>query len=148
MWTKQLGRAPRPTAPWCKTMVKVMNACKQVMLTLCMSMHTRLYRRQLHTRVQQWGRSHPGGRLYWGGLKDFADGSLGSQTALMHQPYASDPSSSGIRLTPQETLQELVAAADMAGLQVTHWLLDSFLACSVTDMPGCKKPSQSSSPLP
>ncbi|KAL3138772.1 hypothetical protein ABBQ32_005616 [Trebouxia sp. C0010 RCD-2024] len=74
--------------------------------------------RLLHTRVQQWGRSHPGGRLYWGGLKDFADGSLGSQTALMHLPYANDPSSTGIRLTSQETLQELVAAADTAGLQV------------------------------
>ena len=77
-----------------------------------------LYRRELHARVQQWGRSHPGGRLHWGGLKDFADGSLGSQTALMHQPYAGDPSSRGVRLTAKETLQDLVSSADMAGLQV------------------------------
>lgn len=56
----------------------------------------------------------------------------------MHLPYANDPSSTGIRLTSQETLQELVAAADTAGLQVTHRLLDTFLVCSLNDMPGCK----------
>ena len=36
----------------------------------------------------------------------------------MHQPYANDPSSRGVRLTPKETLRELVTAADVAGLQV------------------------------
>lgn len=35
-----------------------------------------------------YGRSHPGGRLFWGGLKAFADGSLGSRTALMWEPYS------------------------------------------------------------
>ena len=56
--------------------------------------------------------------MHWGGLKDFADGSLGSQTALMHQPYANDPSSRGVRLTAKETLADLATAADMTGLQV------------------------------
>lgn len=88
-----------------------------------------LYRRELHARVQKWGRQHPGGRLHWGGLKDFADGSLGSQTALMHQPYANDPSSRGVRLTAKETLQELVTAADMAGLQVIGcWVASLYVA--------------------
>ena len=36
----------------------------------------------------------------------------------MHQPYTDDPSSRGVRLTPKETLQEMVTAADMTGLQV------------------------------
>ncbi|PNH07380.1 hypothetical protein TSOC_006160 [Tetrabaena socialis] len=43
-------------------------------------------------RLQAWvaarGRAHPGGRLFWGGLKEFLDGSLGSHTALMWRPYA------------------------------------------------------------
>lgn len=71
--------------------------------------------------------------MHWGGLKDFADGSLGSQTALMHQPYANDPSNRGVRLTAQETLQELATAADMASLQVID-LLDNFPACCLNAM--------------
>ena len=81
------------------------------------------YRPKLQGWVQARGRSHPGGRLHWGGLKDFVDGSLGSRTALMHQPYTDDPSSTGVRLTPKQTLRELVIAADLTGLQVTHLLL-------------------------
>ena len=38
----------------------------------------------------------------------------------MHQPYADDESSNGVRLTPQHTLQKLVTDADLTGLQVTH----------------------------
>lgn len=88
------------------------------------------YRRKLHGWVQAKGRSHPRGRLHWGGLKDFADGSLGSRTALMHQPYADDPSSTGVRLTPKQTLQELVTAADLTGLQASHSnLADLCLFC-------------------
>ncbi len=77
-------------------------------------------RGKLHDWVLSRGKSHLGGRLHWGGLKDFADGSLGSRTALMHQPYTDDPSSRGVRLTPKGTLQEMVTAADMTGLQVIH----------------------------
>lgn len=75
-------------------------------------------RRKLHDWVLSRGKSHPGGRLHWGGLKDFADGSLGSRTALMHQPYTDDSSSRGVRLTPKGNLQEMVTAADKTGLQV------------------------------
>lgn len=39
-------------------------------------------------RVKHLGTAHQGGRLFWGGVKEFADGSLGSRTALMHEPYA------------------------------------------------------------
>ncbi|KAL0040184.1 hypothetical protein WJX79_010529 [Trebouxia sp. C0005] len=74
--------------------------------------------RKLHDWVLSRGKSHPGGRLHWGGLKDFADGSLGSRTALMHQPYTDDSSSRGVRLTPKGNLQEMVTAADKTGLQI------------------------------
>ena len=66
------------------------------------------------------GRAHPGGHLHWGGLKAFADGSLGSRTALMKEPYADDPTTSGIRLTRYPQLAALVQEADAAGLQVFH----------------------------
>lgn len=64
------------------------------------------------------GRAHPNGHLYWGGLKAFADGSLGSRTALMKEPYSDDPHTSGIRLTPYPDLAALVQEADAAALQV------------------------------
>jgi hypothetical protein len=64
------------------------------------------------------GRGHSGGRLFWGGVKEFADGSLGSRTALMWEPYSDDGASSGIRVAELEVLRESAAAADGAGLQV------------------------------
>ena len=70
--------------------------------------------------VQTKGRAHPGGHLHWGGLKAFADGSLGSRTALMKEPYADDHTTHGIRLTPYSQLAALVQEADAAGLQVTY----------------------------
>ena len=75
-------------------------------------------RRKLHDLIQLKGTRHPKGRLHWGGVKDFVDGSLGSRTALMHEPYADDPSTSGVRLTDQKVLQQLVTEAHAAGLQV------------------------------
>lgn len=41
----------------------------------------------LAARVAASGFSHPSGRLHVGGVKVFADGSLGSMTALMHDEY-------------------------------------------------------------
>lgn len=68
--------------------------------------------------VQAQGRAHPDGHLHWGGLKAFADGSLGSRTALMKEPYCDDPHTSGIRLTPYAELAGLVQQADAAALQI------------------------------
>lgn len=75
-------------------------------------------RPRLKQLVTSKGRAHPGGHLHWGGLKAFADGSLGSRTALMKEPYADDPSTCGIRLTPYSQLEQLVKAADANDLQV------------------------------
>jgi predicted amidohydrolase YtcJ len=51
-------------------------------------------------------------------LKAYADGTLGSRTAYMLEPYTDDPSTRGIQRIPQEQMDELVLAADRAGLQV------------------------------
>ena len=75
-------------------------------------------RHKLSELVQQKGTSHAEGRLHWGGVKDFVDGSLGSRTALMHQPYADDSTTSGVRLTDQKVLKQLMTDAHQAGLQV------------------------------
>jgi predicted amidohydrolase YtcJ len=53
-----------------------------------------------------------------GCLKDFIDGSLGSSTAKMFQPYLHEPGNSGIFLQPLSKLRDNVLAADKAGLGV------------------------------
>ncbi len=53
-----------------------------------------------------------------GSLKGFIDGSLGSSTAKMWQPYVNEPGSTGIFVTPPERLGELIRTADASGLAV------------------------------
>src|SRR5262252_1398841 len=56
-----------------------------------------------------------------GGVKGYADGSLGSSTALFEQPYSDDPRNRGVyaaEAIPLSSMEERVAAADAAGLQV------------------------------
>lgn len=59
--------------------------------------------------------------LHIGGLKGFADGSLGSTTAWFFQPYLDAPNTSGIasdELSKPEEMYANIAGADRAGLQV------------------------------
>jgi len=53
-----------------------------------------------------------------GALKDFIDGSLGSSTAKMFEPYVNEPGSTGIYVTPLSKLRTNVLAADKAGLGI------------------------------
>ena len=56
-----------------------------------------------------------------GGLKGFADGSLGSTTALFYEPYKDDPATSGIagdEMYPEGAMLTRVRGADRAGLQI------------------------------
>jgi predicted amidohydrolase YtcJ len=67
-------------------------------------------------------RAHFGSEmLRVGGLKGFADGSLGSTTALFYEPYRDDPSTSGIagdEMYPEGAMLKRVSEADRAGLQI------------------------------
>ena len=53
-----------------------------------------------------------------GGLKGFVDGSLGSSTAKMFEPYRNEPGSTGVFVTPLDRLREYIREADRAGLSV------------------------------
>jgi hypothetical protein len=53
-----------------------------------------------------------------GGVKGYVDGSLGSGTALFFDPYADDPNTFGLLVTPEDSLRRWIGAADSAGLQV------------------------------
>jgi predicted amidohydrolase YtcJ len=67
-------------------------------------------------------RAHFGSEmLRVGGLKGFADGSLGSTTALFYEPYRDDPATSGIagdEMYPEGAMLQRVRDADRAGLQI------------------------------
>ena len=56
-----------------------------------------------------------------GALKGFADGSLGSTTALFEQPYNDAPNTSGLRnemMLPEGNMLKMALGADKAGLQL------------------------------
>lgn len=58
------------------------------------------------------------GWLRIGGLKAYVDGSLGSRTAAMLEPYHDDAATSGVVVTPFDSLYSWTKAADTAGLHV------------------------------
>lgn len=60
-------------------------------------------------------------RLKIGALKGFADGSLGSTTALFFEPYLDDPKTAGLpsdEMIPESKMRANILGADRAGLQV------------------------------
>jgi predicted amidohydrolase YtcJ len=63
-------------------------------------------------------RGHGDEWLRIGGLKGFVDGSLGSHTAAMLQPFTDAPKDSGLLVTLPESLYARTSGADKAGLQV------------------------------
>jgi predicted amidohydrolase YtcJ len=56
--------------------------------------------------------------LKTGGVKGFMDGSLGSHTAAMLEPFTDTPEESGFLLDSLENLRTLMLGADAAGLQL------------------------------
>ena len=101
---------------------------------------------QLEDRVA--GRGRGGERLWWGGVKGFVDGSLGSSTAWFHEPYADAPGDAGLTVTDPESLQEWIRSADAAGLHVlTHaigdrandWLLDVYAGLPESNGPRLRR---------
>jgi predicted amidohydrolase YtcJ len=53
-----------------------------------------------------------------GGLKGFVDGSLGSHTAAMFEPFEDSPKDRGLLVNDPEDLYAWISGADKAGLQV------------------------------
>jgi predicted amidohydrolase YtcJ len=87
----------------------------------------------LHLRIAEWidfnlpvsvleerRRSHPADDplLHLTFLKGFMDGSLGSRTAAMNEPYSDDPNNLGIARYDQGKLNEMAAARAADGFQL------------------------------
>ncbi|MGM9662584.1 MAG: amidohydrolase [Oscillospiraceae bacterium] len=63
-----------------------------------------------------------------GPLKMLGDGALGPRTAYLSRPYADDPSTCGIPVFTQETLDEMIGYANAHGMQVAvHAIGDACL---------------------
>ena len=85
--------------------------------------------------------------LQWPALKGMIDGSLGSHTAWMHDPYKDDPNTRGIIVTSDTVLfKTMMQEADEAGIRfaihaigtrANEWVLDQYLA--VSEMNGEKE---------
>ncbi len=88
-------------------------------------------------RMADYVREHGRGddRLFWGGVKAFVDGSLGSTTAWFNDPYEDEPETAGLMVSDTAELRTAIVEADAEGLQVivhaigdkaNDWLLDAF----------------------
>jgi predicted amidohydrolase YtcJ len=73
--------------------------------------------------------------IRFGYLKAFADGSIGSSTALMFEPYSDNPTVSGLAQWPYDELEKMVLVADKMGFQIgihaigdkaNNWVLNAF----------------------
>ena len=58
-------------------------------------------------------------RLWLGHIKAFADGTMGSRTALMLEPFEGEPDNFGLAVTPAKALAELAAQAHQAGFPLS-----------------------------
>jgi predicted amidohydrolase YtcJ len=99
-----------------------------------------------HERLAQFISEHGRGdrRLWWGAVKAFVDGSLGSSTAWFQQPYADEPATSGLTVTDLGELGSWIEASDEAGLHVivhaigdraNDWLLESYARVAAQNGP-------------
>jgi len=70
-----------------------------------------------------------------GYLKGFIDGTLGSGTMLVFEPFEDDPTSTGLPQMPYEELEKEVVAADAMGFQIgihaigdkaNNWILNAY----------------------
>lgn len=73
--------------------------------------------------------------IRFGYLKAFIDGTIGSGTALMFEPFSDNPSSSGLAMMSYEEFEKMIVTADKYGFQIgvhaigdkgNNWTLNAF----------------------
>ena len=79
--------------------------------------------------------SRSGNWIRFGYLKAFIDGTIGSGTALMFEPFADNPESSGLAMMPYDEFENMVVTADKYGFQIgvhsigdkgNNWTLNAY----------------------
>ncbi len=71
-------------------------------------------------RYRELQKKYPreGNWIRFGFLKAFMDGTMGSGTALMHEPYDDEPGTSGLAMWQYDEFEKMVIAADKMDFQV------------------------------
>jgi predicted amidohydrolase YtcJ len=73
--------------------------------------------------------------IRFGYIKCFIDGTIGSGTALMFEPFKDDPSTSGLSMMPYEEFEDMILKADKMGFQIgvhaigdkgNNWVLNAY----------------------
>lgn len=76
-----------------------------------------------------------GNWIRFGYLKAFIDGTIGSGTALMFEPFADNPGSSGLAMMQYDVFEDMVVKADKLGFQIgvhsigdkgNNWTLNAY----------------------
>ncbi|MEI6047905.1 MAG: amidohydrolase [Bacteroidota bacterium] len=76
-----------------------------------------------------------GNWIRFGYLKSFIDGTIGSGTALMFEPFSDNPKTSGLAMMPYEKFENMVVMADKYGFQIgvhsigdkgNNWTLNAY----------------------
>lgn len=76
-----------------------------------------------------------GNWIRFGYLKAFIDGTIGSGTALMYEPFTDNPNTSGLAMMPYEEFENMVVTADKLGFQIgvhsigdkgNNWTLNAY----------------------
>lgn len=76
-----------------------------------------------------------GNWIRFGYLKSFIDGTIGSGTALMFEPFTDNPGTSGLSMMPYDEFEKMVITADKMGFQIgvhsigdkgNNWTLNAF----------------------
>ncbi len=73
--------------------------------------------------------------IRFGYLKAFMDGTIGSGTALMFEPFTDNPSTSGLAIVPYGKMEKMIITADKMGFQIgvhaigdkaNNWVLNAY----------------------
>jgi hypothetical protein len=88
----------------------------------------------LREDMATWKRTPSIGRLTVRAVKLYADGAMGSRGALMFEPYADEPQTTGLAVTPQEELRKRIVEIAQAGFQpAVHAIGDRACAETLAD---------------
>lgn len=83
-----------------------------------------------------------GNWIRFGYLKGFIDGTLGSGTALLFEPFDDEPDKTGLPQMPYDELERRIIAADQRGFQIgihaigtraNHWILNAYKKAQETN---------------
>ncbi|MFC7167531.1 amidohydrolase [Halospeciosus flavus] len=87
--------------------------------------------------------NHGGELVETGAIKTFTDGSFGSRTAKLSEPYADAPEETGQWVVDPDELDDLVERADAAGFQVAaHAIGDEAVDAALDAFERCEAPGE------